>query len=153
MICKFTFSGYCNFLGSTASTLVQRSFSYFYVFSRRCCNSASGDGGEPSYLPLGAAGLDEDGEVSDLVRHLVQQDGEGGDGAHGGAHQEGRPHGQAVGEVVDEVGGQVEVARHLDVWGGRGGREASPGQTLGQTLGLPEEGAAAAETRLLTDAE
>lgn len=68
-----------------------------------------------SYLPLGAAGLDEDGKVSDLVRHLVQQDGEGGDGAHGGAHQEGRPHGQAVGEVVDEVRRQVEVARHLDV--------------------------------------
>lgn len=56
-----------------------------------------------SYLPLGATGLDEDGKVSDLVRHLVQQDGEGGDGADGGAHQEGRAHGQAVGEVVDEV--------------------------------------------------
>lgn len=69
----------------------------------------------PSYLSLSAARLDEDGEVSNLMWDLVEQDGEGGDGADGGAHQEGRPHGQAVGEVVDEVRCQVEVARHLDV--------------------------------------
>lgn len=96
------------------------------------------------YLPLGAAGLDEDGEVSDLMRHLVQQDGEGGDGAHGGAHQEGRPHGQAIGEVVDEVRGQVEVARHLDVceegWGG-GDTDTSPRQI--DTFEWPDEGAVA----------
>lgn len=67
------------------------------------------------YLSLGAARLDQDGEVSDLVRDLVQQDGEGGDGAHSWTHQEGGADRQTVGEVVREVGRQVQVTRHLDV--------------------------------------
>lgn len=68
-----------------------------------------------AHLPLGAARLDEDGEVSDLMGDLVQQDGEGGYRADRGTDQEGRPHGQAVGEIMDEVGRQVQVTGHLDV--------------------------------------
>lgn len=68
-----------------------------------------------THLSLGAARLDEDGEVSDLVRDLVQQDGKRGYRADRRAYQEGRAHGQAIGEVVDEVGRQVQVTRHLDV--------------------------------------
>lgn len=68
-----------------------------------------------SYLSLGAARLDEDGEVSDLVRDLMQQDGEGGDGADRRTNQEGRSDRQAVSEVMREVGCQVQVPGHLDV--------------------------------------
>lgn len=67
------------------------------------------------YLSLGAAGLDEDGKVSDLVRHLVQQDGDGGYHADGRPNQEGGADSQTVCEVVREVGRQVQVARHLNV--------------------------------------
>ena len=49
------------------------------------------------------------------MRDLVQQDGEGGYRADRRPNQERRPHGQAVGEIMDEVGCQVEVTRHLDV--------------------------------------
>lgn len=52
------------------------------------------------------------------MRDLVQQDSDGGDGAHCWTDQKRRPHGQAVGEIVDEVGCQVQVTRHLDVWVG-----------------------------------
>lgn len=67
------------------------------------------------YLFLGAARLDEDGKVSDLVWDLVQQDGEGGDGADCWTHQERRSYRQAVSKVVREVSCQVQVAGHLDV--------------------------------------
>lgn len=40
------------------------------------------------YLPLGAARLDEDGKVSDLMWDLMKQDGDGGDGAHSWTNQE-----------------------------------------------------------------
>ena len=46
---------------------------------------------------------------------LVQQDGEGGDGTDRWTNQEGRSDRQAVGKIVCEVSGQVQVARHLDV--------------------------------------
>lgn len=53
------------------------------------------------------------------MRDLVQQDGERGYRADRRTNQEGRPHGQAIGEVMDEVGCQVQVARHLDVCVGK----------------------------------
>lgn len=68
-----------------------------------------------SYLFLGAARLDEDGKVSDLVWDLVQQDGEGGDGADCWTHQERRSYRQAVSKVMREVRCQVQVTRNLDV--------------------------------------
>lgn len=46
---------------------------------------------------------------------LVQQDGEGGYRADRRTNQEGRPHGQAIGKIMDDVRCQVQVTRHLDV--------------------------------------
>lgn len=68
-----------------------------------------------SYLSFGAAWLDEDGKVSDLVRDLVQQDGECGDSAHCWTNQERRTDRQPVGEIMGEVSCQVQVTGHLDV--------------------------------------
>ena len=55
-------------------------------------------------LALGEAGLDEQGKVADLVRNLVEEDGHGGGCANGGGGVEGGGHGEAVGDVVGEVG-------------------------------------------------
>merc|ERR1719150_3392501 len=60
-------------------------------------------------------GLDEDGEVSDLVRDLVEEDGEGGDHAHALPGQEARAHRQSVSEVVEAVRREVEVTSNLDL--------------------------------------
>lgn len=68
-----------------------------------------------------AAGLDKNGEVADLVRHLVKQNGQRGDDADAVAGQVGRADRQAVGEVVCEISGQVQVAGHFDfIWIGKG---------------------------------
>ena len=49
----------------------------------------------------------QDGEVSDLVRYLVHQDGKGGDEAELEGGEEAGGDGKAVDEVVDTVGRQV----------------------------------------------
>lgn len=46
--------------------------------------------------------------------NFVQQDGQGGDLSNAFTGQEGGSDGQAVGEVVEGVGEQVEVAGNLD---------------------------------------
>lgn len=68
-----------------------------------------------SYLSFGAARLDKDGKVSDLMWDLMQQDGEGGDGANCWTNQERRSHCQAISKIMDEVSCQVQVTWHLDV--------------------------------------
>ena len=49
------------------------------------------------------------------MRDLVEEDGERGEEADGAAAEEAGPDGHAVGEVVEEVGEQVEVAADADV--------------------------------------
>lgn len=73
-----------------------------------------------SYLFFGATRLDKDGKVPDLVRDLVQQDGDGGDGTNCRTDQERRSDGQAVRKIMCEVGCQVQVTRHFDVCVGGG---------------------------------
>ena len=63
---------------------------------------------------LREAGLDQDGEVSDLVGDLVDEDGEGGDKPHPPAGQVGGTDGQPIREVVGEVCGKVEVGGDFD---------------------------------------
>lgn len=55
---------------------------------------------------LGEAGLDEQRKVADLVGDLVEEDGDGGGGADGGRGVEAGGHGEAVGDVVGEVGAE-----------------------------------------------
>ena len=50
----------------------------------------------------------------------MQQDSEGGDDPDALPGQEARPDGQAVSEVVEHVGGQVQVASDLDLLLGSG---------------------------------
>ena len=83
--------------------------------NKRCCIDPCVTAWGVSYLLLGAARLDEDGKVSDLVWDLVQQDGEGGDGADCWTDQERRSYRQAVSEIMREVSCQVQVTGHLDV--------------------------------------
>ena len=54
---------------------------------------------------------EQDGKVSDLVRNLVDEDGEGGDQAELERREEAGGDRQPVDEVVDAVGRQVEVAQ------------------------------------------
>ena len=68
-----------------------------------------------NYFFLAASGLNEDGKVADLVRYLVEENGERGDDADVLAGEERGADGQAVCEVVRKVGRQVQVARHLDL--------------------------------------
>lgn len=63
---------------------------------------------------LAEAGLDEQREIADLVRDLVEEDGDGGGGAEGGGGVEGGGEGEAVGDVVREVGEEVEVGGESD---------------------------------------
>lgn len=60
-------------------------------------------------LSFGAAGLDQNGEVSDLMRDLVQQDGDRGDSTHGRTDQEGGSDRQPIRKVMGEVGSKVQV--------------------------------------------
>ncbi|KAF3834198.1 hypothetical protein F7725_025402 [Dissostichus mawsoni] len=57
--------------------------------------------------------MNKDGKVSDLMWDLVQQDGEGGDGAHRRTDQERRSDGQAVSEVMCEVSCKVQCPHKL----------------------------------------
>lgn len=67
----------------------------------------SADGGDElgaHGLTLGEAGLDEQGKVADLVGDLVEEDGHGGGCADGWGGVKGGGHGEAVSDVVGEVG-------------------------------------------------
>ena len=66
-------------------------------------------------LFLGVARLDEDGKVSDLVRDLVQEDCDGRDDTDIAPGQIRGSDGKTIGEIVGEIGGQIEVPGHLDV--------------------------------------
>ncbi len=77
--------------------------------------SESSDELEHDRLPLPTAGLHQDGEVANLVGNLVKEDRDGGEVTDRVAAEKRRPDGQPVGEVVSEVGGQVQVRGYLDV--------------------------------------
>lgn len=68
-----------------------------------------------SHLLAAASRLDENGKVSDLVRHFVQQDGDGGDVSDGTASQKRGADGQPIRQVVREIRRQVQISRHFDV--------------------------------------
>lgn len=83
-------------------------------------------------LLLGEPRLHQDGEVANLVGHLVEQDGQGGDEPHLPPGKVGGADGESVSEVVRKVGREVEVGGHLDGlgrWGGRRGAGAGLGGT------------------------
>lgn len=65
-------------------------------------------------FPLGEARLDEEGKVAHLVGDLVEEDGHGGRRAECRGRVERRGQGEAVGDVVREIGNQVEETRELD---------------------------------------
>lgn len=55
------------------------------------------------------------------MRDFVEEDADHGCCADGRGGVEGRGHGEAVGDVVAEVGDDVEVGGHFDFLGGWGG--------------------------------
>jgi hypothetical protein len=67
------------------------------------------DGGVPPVEPR----LEQNGEVSDLVRDLVHQNGKSGQQTQPERHQEGAPQRQAVSEIIDDVGQQIQIAGYL----------------------------------------
>merc|ERR1711900_74586 len=68
----------------------------------------------PICLTLGEAGLDEQGEITYFVWDLVEENGDGGSCSDGGGGVEGGGHGEAVGDVVGEVGDQVQIPSQLN---------------------------------------
>ena len=69
------------------------------------------------YLLLSAARLDEDGKITNLVRHLMQQNGDRGDRANGRPHQEGSADGKTVRKVVCKISSKIQIGRHFDIYG------------------------------------
>ena len=72
--------------------------------------SESSDGGDQLHqdgFHWRHSGLDQDGVIADLMRDLVQQDGQGGNFADTLTGDEGSSDGQSVGKVVEEIGEQV----------------------------------------------
>ena len=58
--------------------------------------------------------MNEESEIADFMWDLVEEDGHGGGGAEGGGGVERRRKGEAVGDVVGEIGDEVEEAGEFD---------------------------------------
>ena len=90
------------------------------------------------------AGVEQQGEVPDLVRELVAEHGDGGGEARGEAHGEGRAHRDPVREVVHGVADDDHEA------GGRHGAAAGAAQRLVTAVPLVQTVEAAHTLRLET---
>ena len=90
------------------------------------------------------AGVEQQGEVPDLVRQLVAEHGDGGGEARGEAHGEGRAHRDPVREVVHGVADDDHEA------GGRHGAAAGAAQRLVAAVPLVQTVQAAHTLRLET---
>lgn len=75
--------------------------------------SAGGDELQFRRLPARETRLQEYGEIADLVRYLVHENGEGGETAQAEGDEEGAAQREPVREVVDHVGYQVQVTRNM----------------------------------------
>ena len=64
----------------------------------------------------GYAGLDQDSEVSDLVRNLVEEDGDCGDETNAVPGKVAGAHSQTVSEVVEHVGSKIEEPGNFDLF-------------------------------------
>lgn len=67
------------------------------------------------YLLLGAARLDKNGKITNLMRNFVQQDGDSGYHANSRPNQEGCTNGKTVREIVCKISSKIQVARHLNI--------------------------------------